>query len=277
MKKIILQFSVFVIIVYCTVYLLGEFLSYSINRYGKNFLNNFDYKVTEAILRSRHHNKTKKLIIGDSVGASLYSSDDNDTVTSLAATVALTTVGQYCLMANYIKNNPEDRPNEIILILNPLCWNNTLEGSLAYSTFAKNFFNDEFKPYMDKQEISYIGKWPYAWLLNQKWFALCPYSTSVEEHLPKGDFVSPQQYRYLRKMMILCRQNNIKFSLYSGPVRESLKPHVDSLFIGKTHTKEQIFKDYYKSIKYMPDSCFNDQLHLKHIFVPKDYFKLYND
>ena len=166
-------------------------------------------------------------------------------------------------MANFLDNNKDDKPQEVILILNPLCWNNTLEGGLAYSTFAKNFFNDEFKPYMDEQELSYISKWPYAWLLNQKWFALCPYSTSVEEHLPKGDFVSPQQYRYLRKMMRLCTQNGIKFSLYSGPVRESLKPHIDSLFIGKSHTKELLFLNYYKSIKYMPDSCFNDQLHLK--------------
>lgn len=277
MKRFLFQLVAFVFVAYLVVYALGEMFAFAINKYGRNFLNNADYKVTEAIVRSRQHHKTKKLVIGDSVGASLYDTDDNDTVTSLAATVALTTVGQYCLMANFFNNNKDAKPQEVILILNPLCWNNTLEGGLAYSTFAKNFFNDEFKHYMDEQELSYISKWPYAWLLNQKWFALCPYSTSVEEHLPKGDFVSPQQYRYLRKMMRLCTQNGIKFSLYSGPVRESLKPHIDSLFIGKSHTKEQIFKNYYKSIKYMPDSCFNDQLHLKHIFVPKDYFKLYND
>ena len=266
MKRFLFQLVAFVFVAYLVVYALGEMFAFAINKYGRNFLNNADYKVTEAIVRSRQHHKTKKLVIGDSVGASLYDTDNNDTVTSLAATVALTTVGQYCLMANFFNNNKDAKPQEVVLVLNPLCWNNTLEGGLAYSTFAKNFFNDEFKHYMDEQELSYISKWPYAWLLNQKWFALCPYSTSVEEQL-----------RYLRKMMRLCTQNGIKFSLYSGPVRESLKPHIDSLFIGKSHTKEQIFKNYYKSIKYMPDSCFNDQLHLKHIFVPKDYFKLYND
>lgn len=244
---------------------------------GKNFLNNADYKVTEAILRSQQHHKTKKLVIGDSVGASLYDADDNDTVTSLAATVALTTVGQYCLMANFLSNNREDKPEEVILIMNPFCWNNTLEGGLAYSVFAKNFFNDEFKPYLDKQELAYIGKWPYVWLLNQKWFALCPYSENVVVHLPKGDFISPQQYHYLIKMMKLCKVNGIKFSMFSGPVRESLKPQVDSLFQSKKeYASDKTFQNYYKTIKYMPDSCFNDQLHLKKQFVPQDYFKLYN-
>lgn len=277
MKKFVFQLSIFVFVAYLIIYLLGEMLSFSISKYGRNFLNNSDYKVTEAIIRSRQHKKTKKLVIGDSVGASLYGTDNNDNVISLAATVALTTVGQYCLLANFIDNNKGTMPKEVILILNPLCWNNTLEGGLAYSTFAKNFFNDEFKPYLDEQEISYISKWPYAWLLNQKWFALCPYSASVEENLSKGELVSPQQYRYLSKMINICKSNDIKFTLCSGPIRESLKSHVDSLFLGKAHMSEKLFKDYYESIKYMPDSCFVDQLHLKKNFVPKDYFNLYKN
>ena len=277
MKKFLFQLTAFVLVAYLIVYALGETFAYAINKYGKNFLNNADYKVTEAIVRSRQHHKTKKLVIGDSVGASLYDTDDNDTITSLAATVALTTVGQYCMMANFLENNKDDKPQEVVLILNPLCWNNTLDGGLAYSTFAKNFFNDEFKHYLDGEELSYISKWPYAYLLNQKWFALCPYSTNVEEHLPKGEFISPQQYRYLQKIIKCCKSNGIKFTLCSGPVRESLKTEVDSLFVGKKHTDEDVFKKYYATIQYWPDSCFNDKLHLKHNFVPKDYFKLYKN
>jgi len=275
MRKFIFKIFIFFITSYVFIYCLGAIFSFLINKSGKNFLNNADYKVTEAIIKSRQHKKTKKLIIGDSVGASLYSNDNNENVISLATTVALTTVGQYCLMANFIENNRNNPPEEVILIYNPICWNNTLEGPLAYSCFAKNFYNDEFMSYLDEKEITYISKWPYAKLLNQKWFALSPVSYSAIENLPKGEYISPQQYRYLKKMISLCLDKNIKFSMYSGPVRESLKNQIEKSFKGKEHTNEPIFQDYYSSIKYMPDSCFIDQLHLKKEFIPTDYLNLY--
>lgn len=276
MKRFLIQCSIFVLEAYLCVYLLGEGFAFIIGKYGKNFLNNADYKVTEAILRSNQKNHpTKKLVIGDSVASSLYNDDNNGSVTSLASTVALTTVGQYCLMANFIENNAEHLPDEIVLIMNPLCWNNTLEGGLAYSTFAKNFFNDQFKPYLDKEETDYINQWPYAWLMEQEWFRLCPYTANPTEHLEKGEYISPQQYRYLQKMVALCKAKGIGFRLLSGPVRESLSAEIDSMFIGKKHTDEPLFQAYYHSIIYWTDNRFTDQLHLKSGCVPKDYFNLY--
>ena len=277
MKRFLIQCSVFVLAAYLFIYLLGEGFAFIIGKYGRNFLNNADYKVTEAILRSNQKkHPTKKLVIGDSVASSLYDDDNNEAVTSLASTVALTTVGQYCLIANFIENNEDNLPEEIILIMNPFCWNNTLEGGLAYSTFAKNFFNAQFKPYLDEEEIDYISRWPYAWLMDQSWFRLSPYTANPTENMEKGEYISPQQYRYLQKMVSLCKVKGIKFRLLSGPVRESLNAEVDSLFIGKEHTDELLFQAYYRSINYWPDNRFVDQFHLKSGCVPKDYFNLYD-
>lgn len=277
MKKFIIQISLFSVITCLFIYLTGLILYVIINKTGKNILSDTDFKVTEAVCRSRKHIKTKKLVLGDSVGNSLYGNSKDSCVYSLTATVAITASGQYCLLANFLSNNQEQYPEEVILIVNPLCWNNILSGNLCYSLFAKQFYNDEFKPYLDKIEIEEISTWPYAYLLNQKWFRICPYTVNIDNKKGKqGKWISEMQYRYIHKMAALCQSNGIKFRLLSGPVRESLHDQIESIAKADDKTQEPIFYEYFKSIRYLPDSCFVDQLHLKHTNIPSDYFNLYN-
>ena len=61
MKRFLFQLVAFVFVAYLVVYALGEMFAFAINKYGRNFLNNADYKVTEAIVRSRQHHKTGDL------------------------------------------------------------------------------------------------------------------------------------------------------------------------------------------------------------------------
>lgn len=156
-KKFIIQLSLFCTITCILIYFTGEILYIIINKTGNNILSDTDFKVTEAVCRSRKHIKTRKLVLGDSVGNSLYGNSTDSCVYSLTATVAITASGQYCLLANFLSNNQERLPEEVILIVNPLNWNNVLSGNLCYSLFAKQFYNDEFKPYLDKTEIDEIA------------------------------------------------------------------------------------------------------------------------
>lgn len=267
--------AIFSVVAGLLVYSSGIVLYYFINRSGYNFLNNADYKVTESIIRSRKHIKVKKLVLGDSVCASLYGECADSCVYCLAATVAITPVGHYLLCANFFENNKEQLPEEVILILNPLCWSNTMEGGLFYSTFTKNFFNDEFKGYLDKEEIDYLNKETYAKMCNQRWFQLSPYVPSLHNIQERVNGISPIQYKYVQRLIELCDAEGVKFRLLSGPVRSSLQEYVDEVRKNNAHFCEQIFMDYFESIRYMEDSNFGDQLHLKHECVPGDYFNLY--
>lgn len=276
MKRFILQIGLFVVIAAIVIWGLGSFLYYSVSQYGKNFLNNADYKVTESIIRSRHTKKVKKLVLGDSVSALLYGKCSDSKVYSLSATVAITSVGHYLLCANFFENNKDTLPEEVILILNPMCWNNTMDGGLFYSTFMKNFYNDEFKLFLDEDEIEYLDKEPLSFLCNQRWFQLSPYIPDVNLRQTKGDGISPIQYKYVMKLKDLCEQNDVNFKLMSGPMRKSLQKDVETIRKGDARFLEPLFVDYFHSVKYMSDDSFTDMLHLKSECVPCDYFNLYH-
>lgn len=276
MKRFITKILLFIIIVFGVIYTSGETFYYFINKTGSNFLNNADYKVTESIIRSRMHKKVKKLVLGDSVSSSLYGGSVDSVVYCLSATVALTPVGHYLLCANFLTNNKEQLPEEVILILNPICWTNTMEGGLFYSTFTKNFYNDEFKRYLDCEEVEYLDVERYAWLCNYRWYQLTPYTPETHQTQEKGKGIAPVQYKYVMMLKNLCEKNGIGFRLLSGPVRESLQTEVENVRMSNAHFKEPLFVEYFASVKYMDDVNFIDQFHLKKECVPQDYFGLYN-
>ncbi len=275
MKRFLLKLLFFFIITSSLIYISGDLLYYCISKYGRNFLNNADYKVTESILRSRKHKKVKKLILGDSVASSLYGECEDSCVYSLCATVAITPVGHYLLCANFMANNENQLPEEVILILNPLCWTNTMSGGLFYSTFTKNFFNSEFKKYLAKEDIAYLNGETYAALCDKHWYQLSPYIPETYKTQESGKYIAPIQYKYVMMMKCLCDKKGVSFKLYSGPVRESLKAEIERKRQGDTMCETPLFDTYFSSIQYWDDDCFTDQLHLKKDCVPHDYFHLY--
>lgn len=275
MKRFLFRLFVFFVFICVIVYCSGNLLYYCISKYGRNFLNNADYKVTESILRSRKHKKVKKLVLGDSVASSLYGESEDSCVYSLCATVAITPVGHYLLCANFIDNNEEQLPEEVILILNPLCWTNTMSGGLFYSTFTKNFFNDEFKKFLAKDEIEYLNKETFACLCDQRWYQLSPYIPETYQIQESGKCIAPIQYKYVLMMKHLCDKKGITFRLCSGPVRKSLEEVIERKRQNDDLCENPLFEDYFASIKYLDDDNFVDQLHLKTDCVPRDYLHLY--
>lgn len=276
MKRFLLNVLLFVIISAVIVSTIGSILYFFISQYGRNFLNNADYKVTQSIIRSRDVKKVRKLVVGDSVSASLYGECSDSAVYCLSATVALTTVGHYLLCANFFEHNKDQLPEEVVLILNPICWKNTMSGGLFYSTFMKNFYNDEFQPFLDEDEIDYLDGETFSSLCNMRWYQLSPYVPNVHQVQPNGDGISPVQYKYVYKMKTLCERSGVKFRLLSGPMRKSLQDEVNRICKSDVAFSEPLFQDYFDSVKYMDDENFVDQLHLKTNCIPVDYFNLYD-
>lgn len=275
MKHFVQKLFLFFIISAGIVYFSGEGLYWLISKTGKNFLNNADYKVTDAIFRSRKHKKVKKLVLGDSVCALLYGECQDSIVHCLSATVAITSVGHYLLCANFFENNKDQLPEEVILILNPLCWDATMTDGLFYSTFTKNFFNDEFRKFLDKDEVDYLNAETYGKLCNYRWYQLCPYVPELRNIQAKGVGISEIQYKYTMMIKKLCENKGISFRLLSGPMRESYHEIVESVRESNEIFEKPLFDGYFESVKYMNDDNFIDRLHLKRDCVPDDYFRLY--
>lgn len=275
MKRFFIQLCIFGLLAFCAVYAFGEGLYCLITKMETNFLNNADYKVTEAILRSRKHKKVKKLVLGDSVCSSLYGECQDSSVYCMAATVAITPVGHYLLCANFFEKNKEQLPEEVILILNPLCWTSTMTGGLFYSTFTKNFFNHEFKNFLDEEEINYLNGETCGSLCNYRWYQLTPYVPELRNVQDGGVGIAPIQYKYTMMIKKMCKRKGIAFRLLSGPMRQSYEEYVECVKMSNELFNQPLFEGYFESIKYLPDNNFGDQLHLKQKFVPDDYFRLY--
>lgn len=276
MKKFLLQLSLFTFIAYLSIFFIGKLFNYIISTQDYNILNDPDLKIKKACYKSKQLKKTKKLIIGDSTGFQLYGDDNNNNVISLCTTGAVTMVGHYCLLAKFLETNQKNLPDEVILIHHPIYWNNVLSGTLAYSCFAKNFYNNDFTQYIEQDILDSISNWPYSYLCNQEWYQICPYSVVVNSKFPFGEWTSPQMWNYFNKIQALCKEYQIKFRLTSGCVRESFKTKVSDLLKShKQHTNDSIIVQYLHNIIYMPDEQFIDDAHLKKEYIPKDLFNLY--
>lgn len=276
MKRFIIELLLFAFVSLFAVLVVGETVGTIIQYSGNNILNNADYKVNEAIMRSKQRIKTKHLIIGESVGNQLYGRCADSIVYSLTATVAISDVGEYLLLAKFLDVNKDQLPEDVTMIYNPFCWNNTLTGGLVYSTFVKNFYNSDFEPYMDKELIEHIDKFPLALLCKYKAYQYSPYMPNVEQVTQdRGQQVSPVQFSYLIRICNLCKEKGIRFTLTAGPIRESRKEEVRMIRTSDDCFNDETFNGYFESLTYLPDSYYVDENHMKATLVPNDYLNLY--
>lgn len=276
MKRFLTDLLVFAFISIVVIFSFGEVVGNFIQKTGNNVLNNADYKVNEAIMRSKQRIRTKHLVIGESVGNQLYGQCTDSIVFSLTATVAITDVGEYLLLAKFLDVNKDQLPEDVVMIYNPFCWNNTLTGGLVYSTFVKNFYNDDYIRYMDEELIEHIKKFPLATLCKYKVYQYSPYIPDVEQVTQeKGEGISPIQFNYLRKIHNLCKKKGVGFKLTAGPIRESRKSDVASIRESDNSFTNSAFSGYFESLRYLPDSNYSDMNHMKSAFIPDDYLNLY--
>lgn len=276
MKRFIIELLIFASVSFVAVFIIGDIVGVIIQSTGNNILNNADYKVNEAIMRSKQRIKTKHLIIGESVGSQLYGNCADSVVYSLTATVAITDVGEYLLLAKFLDVNKEQLPEDVIMIYNPLCWNNTLTGGLVYSTFVKNFYNDDYIRYMDAELIENIKKFPLAFLCKYKAYQYSPYIPNVEQVTQdNGKHISPIQFIYLKKIYNLCKENGVKFTLTAGPIRASKKKEVQTIRNSDDCFLNYIFDGYFESLLFLHDDYYIDAYHMKKEYIPKDYLRLY--
>lgn len=276
MKRFLIDLLGFAFISIVAIFSFGEVVGTFIQKTGNNVLNNADFVVNEAIRRSKHRIKTKHLILGESVGNQLYGNCTDSIVYSLTASVGIMDIGNFMLLSKFLDINKDQLPEDVIMLHGPAIWNwkGGLANELFYSSFIKNFCNDDFLDYMTDGYNSFLDKFPMVTLARFKAYQYSPYLPDMT-NVPNDVPIDSIQYKYTKKTQLLCEKMGVKFRIVSGPMRESRKLEVDSIKKSNSVFSDIMYEGYFESIKYFADDCFADLNHLKSSFIPNDYLNLY--
>ena len=227
-------------------------------------------EVYQAINASKKKGKRKKLILGDSVAKQFSESDiDTGVYLNLASNQAISLVGQYCLLSNYI--HTKNKIDTLYLIYHPLSFSNNLDNSFTFHYFEKPFYGEEYMKLFTEEVKTQIEKIPFHYLakyhpvLTSNW---SPNYSSEEQNKP---FISNISRIYLEKIEILCRVNNIHLIILSPPINQKFKNEFSEIVKSNTNLR---LKSYFEQLNYYPESYFlPDHIHLNKIGLTRFSFQ----
>ncbi len=272
MKKFISQIILFFFLFVVYIHVVAFLLFYS-KKYQANVLGN---EVYFSIAKSKKKNKSKKLIIGDSVGKQLFENKViNDTINSFACNQGISMAGHFILLNNYI--NAGNQIDTVFFIFTPFSFRNNLDEIYTFQYFLKPFYNDEYMPYFSKTVLKQIEDIPYYKLCRYPPITTTNWSPDFTEKDMSGSytFLSPISVEYLKKIKNLALQNNFKLIFLPAPTRISRKIEVQNLNkneISGTGLEEE-FKGFFDKIVYLDDNNFFDIVHLKNPAPYTEYYK----
>jgi len=218
-----------------------------------------------SLKKSKQKNKSKKLLIGDSVGNQLFNNEtNNDTINSLACNQAISMAGHYILLNNYI--NAGNTIDTLYMIFTPFFFKNNLDQVYTYHYFLKPFFNNTYKKEMTATVINQINKVPYKFLINEPSVLTSAWAPDfTSEDTINYTFLSPISVEYLGKIKALSEHYHFKIILLPTPICVKTENWVKA-FNKKEITKngfESLFDGYFEKIIYLDESFFCDRTHLK--------------
>jgi len=227
-------------------------------------------EVYQAINASKKKGKRKKLILGDSVAKQFSESDiDTGIYLNLASNQAISLVGQYCLLSNYI--HTKNKIDTLYLIYHPLSFSNNLDNSFTFHYFEKPFYGEEYMKLFTEEVKTQIEKIPFHYLakyhpvLTSNW---SPNYSSEEQNKP---FISNISRIYLEKIEILCRLNNIHLIILSPPINQKFKNEFSEIVKSNTNLR---LKSYFEQLNYYTESYFlPDHIHLNKIGLTRFSFQ----
>lgn len=269
--KIFIKRSAFFFFLVVVLIETGSFLLKYTNLYLINYPGSSIYL---SIKKSKKKNSSKILLLGDSVGNQLFSNKaNNEGLNSLATNQAISIVGQYLLLNNYLSvGNTVDK---VILFYSPFSFRNNLNQVYTYHYFLKPFYNPEYNSLFSSAVIEQIRKIPY----NQ--FVQVPhiFVTSWAPNFSSPDytdfsFLSPISNEYLIKIKELSIQYDFDLDIWPTPTSIEKKKLIDKMNLNESAkcNLEQEFKNYFAKIVYLDSTEFSDGTHL---INPEIYSEMY--
>lgn len=261
MKKFIFNSILFIIILNIGINIRPLYLLYT----GKYKINVVGSEIYHSLFKSKQKKKTKKLLLGDSVGNQMFrNTTNNDTINSLACNQAIGMVGQFILLNNYI--NAGNQVDTVYLIYSPFSFLNNLDQIYTFHYFLKPFYVQEYLPLFTETVFDQIHKIPYYYICRYPYILTSDWSPNFRTKDKKNyTFLSPVSVEYLHKITELSEKHHFKLIILPPPTRNSLKHEV-----GKIHKNEIVennltneFENYFEKIIYLNDTNFKDATHLK--------------
>lgn len=265
----------------CTLFLL-LFLAgmYSRSLY---LLNTGAYKQTvsgsdtyHSIEKSKQKKKTRKLLIGDSVGRQLFENTTyNDTLNSFACNQAIGLVGHYILLNNFLMAG--NQVDTVYMLFRHSSFLNNLDEKYTYHYFLKPFYNEEYKSLFTQTVNDQIQKIPFHFICRDPNILTTNWAPDFQTEDEKNyTFLSPISVEYLKRIKDLSIKYG--FTLIILPTPTSLNNKQEILTIDKNEIIKNglanEFNGYFDQIIFLNDTSFMDGIHLNH---PEAYTKYYKD
>lgn len=232
-------------------------------------------EIYRSLLKSKKKSRSKKVLLGDSGAYQLFPNTiENDTINSLACNQAISLVGHYILLNNYLQAG--NKADTVIMLFSPYTFRNNLDQVFTYHYFIKPFFIDEYKPLLTKTVYEQVDKIPFYQLSH---YPIILTSNWAPDYIPNGNnyftFLSPVAKEYLTKIKALSEKYHFSIEILATPL--SITQKATNNKINKNETLKtglgKNFESYFKHIIYLPDSNFIDKFHLKHPERYTEYYK----
>ena len=238
----------------------------------------YGYEVVHSQKKSRSCIKRKGyyLVFGDSTGNQLYNNEkNNDTIYSLTCNSCITLCGHFCLLSDFLRTNESNLPSRVVLLYAPtsLCCGLNY-GAFQY--FLKPFYNEHYKPYMNDAVHNWAKSVPLYWMAQVslvKYSNYSPHFQAVKEADFEG-LVSPINAVYLDSISRICREFGVPLEFRGTFTADNNRAWFAEQIEHTTNIDKHLLDQYLETVRFLPDSMFIDDVHLKKECIPTDFLGL---
>jgi len=219
-----------------------------------------------SIEKSKKKNKTKILLLGDSVGKQLFDNKQNfDRLNSFACNQAISMAGQYFLLHNYLEAG--NNIDKLIIIYNPFSFRNNLNQVYTFHYFLKPFYNSDYLSLFSSTVNEQINKIPYNKFVQLPHIRITSWAPEFNTTEPEiTSLLSPISIEYLNEIKNLANQYNFEINILPPPISVTRKNEIEKLKLDvftECNLKQE-FEDYFTKITYLDSTEFSDGIHLIH-------------
>lgn len=245
--------------------------------------------VYQAIEASRKKTQYKIVLLGDSVSRQLFNIENQkeSKYWHLNSNQAIGVLGNYLLLENYLEKNL--KVEQVYYIMRPHSFGNNLNQIWTYGYFVLPFLNEE-KNLKYLKELAERKEW------RENKIFLNPSIIKVLEKNPnfilkvlkvdlsdgnfkeslKKVYLSEISIKYLQKIQEMCIKRNIEFKVLASPMSDEYL-NMDLSFLNqqiKENKLENIFSNYFNSLKFYPKESFSDGVHFKREIIERESKKI---
>ena len=208
---------------------------------------------------------TDILVIGDSVGNQLFGElTEASNVTALTGTSAMSILGQYILLAEFLERN---KPRVVVMINTPSSYRNDIVNlKTSYHSILKPFYRKEYMHHFSDLALGKIRQLPFWWFSQNPLMIASPWGPpfGIQKEV-NHEFFSPLSAEYVNKISKLCEDKDIELLILSPPLNYLIKDDIHSTFYLEVahYGLEQLFDKYIDEARFYPFYMFSDRVHVR--------------